>query len=168
MKKTVSTFALITAVALGTIGLTIGSASAHDSNSTYDCFTVTTHFTNFASNPPKSGSNTATVTVNGVSHPFSWTTVNFTATVPFVSHSGDPDVVVVVSFHGLDGNVGGETKTFPADSCTAPAVITVPPTTPTTTIPTNVSPAVVTRTPAPAAAPAAAAEAVVASPAFTG
>ena len=32
MKKTVSAFALITAVALGTIGLTIGSASAHDAS----------------------------------------------------------------------------------------------------------------------------------------
>jgi hypothetical protein len=165
MKKTVSAFALITAVALGTIGLTIGSASAHDASLKYDCFTVTATFTNFATNPPGTGANTATVTVNGAASNFSWTTKDFVATVPFVSHSGDPDVVVKVAFHGLDGNTDSTSQTFPADSCTAPAVITVPP---TTTIPTNVSPAVVTRTPAPAAAPAAAAEAVVASPAFTG
>ena len=148
MKKTVSALALIAAVTLGTIGLTIGSASAHDSNSTFDCFTVTTHFTNFATNPPGSGANTATVTVNGVDHNFSWTTKDFVATVPFVSHTGDAPVVVKVAFHGLDGNTGGSSATFPADSCApAPAVITVPPTT---------------------AAPATAAEAVVASPAFTG
>jgi hypothetical protein len=164
MKKTVSALALIAAVTLGTIGLTIGTASAHDSNSTYDCFNVTTTFTNFATNPPGSGANTATVTVKGTVHNFSWTTKDFVATVPFTSHSGDAPVVVVVSFHGLDGNTGGETKTFPADSCTAPAVITVPTTTAPTNIPTNVSPEVVTRT----AAPATAAEAVVASPAFTG
>jgi hypothetical protein len=167
MKKTVSAFALITAVALGTIGLTIGSASAHDATLKYDCFTVTATFTNFATNPPGTGANTATVTVNGAATNFSWTTKDFTGTVPFTSHKGDPPVVVKVTFHGLDGNTGSASQTFPADACAAPAVITVPPTTPTTTIPTNVSPAVVTRT-APAAAPAAAAEAVVASPAFTG
>jgi len=163
MKKTISALALFAAVTLGTIGLTVGTASAHDANSTYDCFTVKTNFTNFASNPPGSGSNTATVTVNGVDHNFSWTTTNFTASVPFVSHSGDPDVVVKVAFHGLDGNVGGETKTFPADSCSPPPTTTTVPATTTTTIPTDVSPAVVVR---PAAAAAAAA--VVASPAFTG
>jgi hypothetical protein len=162
MKKTVSAFALITAVALGTIGLMIGNASAHDSSLKFDCFKVTASFTNFKSNPPGSGANTATVTVNGVGHDFSWTTEDFTATVPFVSHSGDAPVVVTATFHGLDGNTGGSSATFPADSCAAPAVITVPPTT-TTPIPTEVSPAVVTRT-----APAVAAEAVVASPAFTG
>jgi hypothetical protein len=162
MKKTVSALAFIVAVALGTIGLTIGSASAHDATLKFDCFTVTTTFTNFATNPPGTGANTATVTVNGVVHNFSWTTKDFVATVPFVSHSGDAPVVVKVAFHGLDGNTGGSSATFPADSCAAPAVITVPP---TTTIPTNVSPAVVTRT-APAAAVAP--EAVVASPAFTG
>jgi hypothetical protein len=164
MKKTVSALALIVAVALGTIGLTMGSASAHDAAIKYDCFTVTTTFTNFATNPPGTGANTATVTVNGAVHNFSWTTKDFVATVPFVSHSGDAPVVVKVAFHGLDGNTGGSSATFPADSCAAPAVITVPTTTPTT-IPTNVSPAVVTRT-APAAAVAP--EAVVASPAFTG
>ena len=162
MKKTVSTLALIAAVALGTIGLTIGNASAHDAALKYDCFTVSASFTDFASNPPGSGANTATVTVQGAGHDFSWTTKDFTATVPFVSHSGDAPVVVNVAFHGLDGNTGSTSATFPANSCTAPAVITVPPTT-TTPIPTEVSPAVVTRT-----APAAAAEAVVASPAFTG
>ncbi len=162
MKKTVSALALIAAVALGTIGLTIGNAGAHDSSLKYDCFTVTASFTNFASNPPGSGENTATVTVNGVNHAFSWKTEDFNATVPFVSHSGDADVVVKVAFHGMDGNTGSNSATFPADDCAAPAVITVPPTT-TTPIPTDVSPAVVTRT-----APAAAAQAVVASPAFTG
>ena len=164
MKKTVSALALVAAVTLGTIGLTISSASAHDSNSTFDCFTVTTHFTNFATNPPGSGANTATVTVNGVDHNFSWTTKDFVATVPFVSHTGDAPVVVKVAFHGMDGVTGGSSATFPADSCAAPVSTTVPPTTAPTTIPTNVSPAVVTRT----AAPATAAEAVVASPAFTG
>ena len=101
--------------------------------------------------------------MNGAGTNFSWKTKDFTATVPFVSHKGDADVVVKVAFHGLDGNTGSTSATFPADDCAAPAVITVPPTT-TKPIPTNVSPAVVTRT----AAPAAAAEAVVASPAFTG
>jgi hypothetical protein len=162
MKKTISALAVIAAVALGTIGLTIGSASAHNSSLNYDCFTVSAPLTNFATNPPGTGANTATVTVNGVDHNFSWTTKDFVATVPFTSHKGDPPVVAKVTFRGLDGVTGGSTATFPADDCAAPAVITVPP---TTTIPTNVSPAVVTRT-APAAAPAAAA--VVASPAFTG
>jgi hypothetical protein len=163
MKKIISAFAVIAAVALGTIGLTVGTASAHDATSTYDCFTVTTNFTDFAvGTPPGSTVNTATITVNGATTNFSWPGANFVAKVPFVSHSGDPDVVVKVAWHGLDGNVGSETHTFPADSCAAPVSTTVPP---TTTIPTNVSPAVVTRT-APAAAPAAAA--VVASPAFTG
>ena len=73
MKKTVSAFALITAVALGTIGLTIGSASAHDSNARTTA-SRSRHLHELRVEPTQSGSNTATVTVNGVSHPFSWTT----------------------------------------------------------------------------------------------
>jgi hypothetical protein len=169
MKKTVSAIALIAAVTLGTIGLTAGGAGAHDAALAYDCFDVTAKFTSFPSNPPGSGTNNATVTVNGVEHKFAFTSETYTAEVPFVSHSGDADVVATVSFVAMDGNTGSDSASFPADDCAAPTTTTTTTTTSTTTTTTtlpggqtiNVQPAVVTRT-------AVAASAVVANPTFTG
>jgi hypothetical protein len=156
MKKSLSAFALVAAACAASIGVFAAPIGAHTSTLSYDCFNVTAHLTNFASNG--TGVNTAVVTVDGTPHNFSFTTSTFTANVPFVSHSGDPDVVASVSWHGFDGNVGNESATFSADSCAAPPTTTPP------TVPVNVLPEVVTRAAAPAVAPAA----VVAAPAFTG
>ena len=169
MKKTVSAIALIAAVTLGTIGLTAGGAGAHDAALSYDCFDVTAKFTFFPSNPPGSGTNNATVTVNGVEHKFAFTTGSYTAEVPFVSHSGDADVVATVSFVAMDGNSETTSASFPADDCAAPTTTTTTTTTTSTTTTTTLPGA---RRSSPArgghARAAVAANAVVANPTFTG
>jgi hypothetical protein len=156
MKKIVPVIAAASAAALAVLGIGVGGASAHDSGLSYDCFTVSAAYTNF----PSTGVNSATVTVNGDAHDFTWTGPSFDAHVDFVSHSGDPDVVVTSVYSATaDGFDGQDSATFPADDC-APAPPTTTITPPTTTVPTEVSPSVAVR--------AVAAEAVVAAPAFTG
>ncbi len=164
MKKVISAMAVASAAALAVVGIGVGSAGAHNSGLSYDCFTVSAAYTNF----PSTGVNSATLTVNGVAHDFSWTGPSFPASVDFVSHSGDPDVVVSSVYSSTSDDFHGEdSATFPADSCapvTPPTTVpTTVPTTPTTTVPINVAPADATR---PATVVAAAA--VVATPAFTG
>ena len=166
MKKTVSAFALITAVALGTIGLTIGSASAHDASLKYDCFTVTATFTNFATNPPGTGANTATVTVNGAASNFSWTTKDFVATVPFTSHKRRPRTSSSRwRSTAWTATRDSTSQTFPADDLRSPgrhhrAADDADDHHPDERVAGRRHPH--------GAPPAAAAEAVVASPAFTG
>jgi hypothetical protein len=160
MKKLFSALAALGAMTVVTLGLTAGVASAHNATLNYDCFTVRANYTNFSA-----GANTATITINGIAHDVSFTGPNGSASVPFVSHSGDPDIHVSTTFISGDGLPKTISATFTADSCAPPPTTAPPTTTPaTTTIPTNVAPEVVTR---PAAAPVAAA-AVVASPVFTG
>ena len=151
--KIASMLAVCFALTVGTIALTAGVASAH-ALITYDCNTVTVNFTQFATNPPQEI--TAVVNVNGVDHDFSWTTSDFTATVPFVSHAGDPDVVVKVTWQGLV-EPGSAEQTFSTDDCASvPTTTTAPPTTTTIAVGPN------------DASRVAAAEAVVAAPVFTG
>lgn len=160
--KIASMVALSAALAIGMIAFTAGIAGAHATIS-YDCNTVTVDFTQFTPGSPS----TATITVNGTDHDFEWTATSpeyvFTATVPYVSHSGDPDVVVNVTWQGPSAP-GTASQTFSTESCPAPptttttTTTTTPPT--TTTAPPSVSPSDATRT--------VAAVAVVASPAFTG
>jgi hypothetical protein len=165
MRKTVQAVAAVAAVVAGTIGITMGSASAHTATLSYDCFNVTAKYVDFGD-----GSHSATITINGTVHNVSFTGPSSTLTVPFVSHSGDPDVVVSTTF--ISGNNEPKTisATFSADSCAAATTTTRPPATTTTTAPPNVSPDVVVRpaTPTPEAAVVVAAVAVVATPAFTG
>jgi len=158
MKKLFSAFAALAAATVATLGLTVGVASAHDATFTYDCFTVTAHYTNFSA-----GANSATITINGVVHDVSFTGPNGSASVPFVSHSGDPAVQVSTTFTSGNGQPKTASASFPADSCTPPPT-TAPPTVAPTTVPINVGPEVVVR---PVVAPVAAA-AVIASPVFTG
>ncbi len=157
MKKLFSAFAAVAAATVATLGLTVGVASAHNATLGYDCFTVTANYTNFSA-----GANSASITINGTPHDVSFTGPNGSATVAFVSHSGDPDVEVSTTFISGDGLPKTISATFPADSC-APPPTTAPPTAPPTA-PIEVGPEVVVR---PVAAPVAAG-AVVATPVFTG
>ncbi len=159
MKKSICAFALVAGVLVASLGVFAGTAGAHTATLTYDCFNVTAQFENFASDG--ASVNTAVVTVNGTPHDFSFTTSSFTANVPFVSHSGDPDVVASVSWIGFDDHTGSADATFPADSCAPPPTTTVPPAVSPGDSGVTVSPADVVKT---ATAPAA----VVAAPAFTG
>ena len=159
MKKFFSACAALVAATVATLGLTVGVASAHDATLSYDCFTVTAHYTNFSA-----GANNATITINGVVHDVSFTGPNGSASVPFVSHSGDPAVQVSTTFTSGNGQPKTASASFPADSCSPPPT-TAPPTVAPTTIPTNVGPEGVVR---PVAGPVVAAEAVIASPVFTG
>jgi hypothetical protein len=158
MKKTFSAFALIAAVAAGTIGLTVGSASAH-AQITYDCSTVTVNFDNF-SQRVDGEVNTGQITVNGEVTNVQFAGPSFVAQIPFVSHSGDADVVVHVTWVGTQPNPATDfaDATFPTDDCSPPPTTTTAPPTTTTTVAPQVSPAVAVR---PAAA-------VIASPTFTG
>jgi hypothetical protein len=159
MKKIVSAFAVIAASAAATIGLLAGTAGAHTATLGYDCFTVTAHYVDFGA-----GTHAATITINGTVHDVSFTGSSGDASVPFVSHSGDPDVVVSTTFISGDDKPKTISATFPADSC-APPPTTAPPSTtrPTTpTIPIQVGPETVVRPTVVAASP------VVASPTFTG
>src|SRR4051812_14924456 len=97
MRKIISVLAIVGAVTLGTVALTVGTASAHDATLSYDCFKVSANYTNFSA-----GANTATITINGVVHDVSFTGPNGSTSVPFVSHSGDPDVNVSTTF--ISGN----------------------------------------------------------------
>lgn len=159
MKKLVSSFALVAAVSLATIGLMVGTAAAHTATLGYDCFTVTAHYVDFGA-----GTHAATITINGTVHDVSFTGSSGDASVPFVSHSGDPDVVVSTTF--ISGNNLPKTisATFPADSCAPPP--TIPPTT-TTTIPIQVGPETVVRPPVVRPSVVVAAP-LIASPTFTG
>jgi hypothetical protein len=158
MKKSLGAFALVAGMCVATIGVFAAPSGAHTSTLGYDCFNVTAHLTKFASDGV--GVNTAVVTVNGTAHDFSFTTTSFEANVPFVSHSGDPDVVASVTWHGFDAHTGTVTQTFSADSCAAPPTTT---TGSPTIAPATVSPDVVQRTAAATVSPA-----VVVAPAFTG
>ena len=112
MKKMLSALAVVAVTAVAALALTVGTASAHNATLSYDCFTVSANYTAFSA-----GANTATITINGVVHDVSFTGPNGSATVPFVSHSGDPKVEVSTTF--ISGNDLPKTvsATFPADSC---------------------------------------------------
>ena len=112
MKKVFSAIAVLAATTVATLGITVGSASADNATLSYDCFTVTAHYTDFST-----GANTATITINGVAHDVSFTGKNGSATVPFVSHSGDPDVAVSTTF--TSGNGQPKTISDPASRPTA-------------------------------------------------
>jgi hypothetical protein len=164
MKKIVSAFALVAIAVAGVLALGIGTASAHNADISYNCTTVTVNLTDFPVVPADSpNTNSATITVNGTDHVFTWKTADFTATIPYVPSSTDTSVYVVVHATGADGETAFKDDEFSTEGCTPPptTTTTAPPTT-TTTSPAQpqVEPAVVVRP--------AAAVAVVAAPAFTG
>jgi hypothetical protein len=118
-----------------TLALTAVPASAHSSPITITCETITVAYASF----PSTGTNSATVTINGTAQSFTWTGSTHT----FSTSRPAGAVTVTTNWTGADGLTGSTTATDSGEDCSFPTTTTSTSTTSTSTAPPTVPPPVI-------------------------